>query len=158
MEEVTSLQGIATRTAAGAAAAAPPTGEEGVAQVASSIVEESMAEAATLVHNLFQIQRQKRASEVAASASLATGAAAAGGALPPEVSGSGKLPSPPAAPENGKAACDSSHAARPESGSAAAPTRTPTPPETQAAVPAVKQEPEVTGGSCLLYTSDAADE
>lgn len=144
VDEVSSLQNLVCRAAAGPAAAAPLTGEDGIVQVASHLVEESMAEAATLVHNLFQQHCQKRASEVAASASVATGAAAAGGALP-EASGSGKLQQPFVVTENGKGAtCNSGVKQEPSTAAA------PTPPQTNAAcsvVPAVKQEAEAPGGS-----------
>lgn len=133
VDEVSSLQGLMSRSAAGTAAAGPLTGEEGIAQVASNIVEESMAEAATLVHNLFQQHRQKRASEVAASASVATGAAAAGGALP-----DAKVPQPITAPENCKgAACNSGGEQESSTGAAPAPLQTIA---ACTALPAVKQE------------------
>jgi hypothetical protein len=121
---------------AGNAAVPNLAGEENVMKVANSIVEESMAEAATLVYNLFQQHRQKRASEVAASVSVATDAAAAGGALP-ENNGSGLVPQQSAALENGnRAACNAG--GEQESSSAAA--AVPSPPQTQATV-AVKPEP-----------------
>lgn len=136
VDEVSSLQGLMSRSGA-ATTVRPLTGEDDIAQAATTIVEESMTEAATLVHNLFQQHHQKRSSEAPAS-----GSAAAGGP-PVESTDPGKLPTSSGAQENGKqGACKSG--AEQESGAV------PTPPETSAAcapLPIVKQEAQVTTGS-----------
>eukprot|EP00892_Ulva_mutabilis_P000215 jgi/Ulvmu1/10194/UM006_0150.1 len=76
VDQTASPDAMLTRTLS-ATAVSPAGGDEAMVAVASYIVEESMAEAAALVHDLFHEQRQKRIAEGAAAAAATAPSAAA---------------------------------------------------------------------------------
>lgn len=101
VDQTASPDAMLTRTLS-ATTASPAGGDEAVAAVATYIVEESMAEATALVHDLFHEQRQKRIAEGAAAAeAAATRDAKAAAPVPPAATAVEPTPEakPPVAPD-----------------------------------------------------------